>query len=192
MVLRDKNTVDFNKGLSPEEKRNKRAEEGIEFGQVKAGEVAAYNFNSGSSIKTITPGKLFSTPPPRVNDGDSFAGSVVTFDVASTVAQVIEDDEDDSSISSVDSLESMDQDGAIASTKKKEEGKTREMKVEPNKEQVSKEAQPSENISQEDEAMASEFEQLLKIMDNSDKEKFMKMDDNMKRELLKYLDGQRK
>ena len=55
--------MDFTKGLSPEGERNRRIEEGISFGQVKAGDVVAYKFSAGSSTKTTTPGKILSTPP---------------------------------------------------------------------------------------------------------------------------------
>ena len=62
-MLKDKNTVDFNKGLSPEEKKDRRIDAEINYGIVKAGNVAAYNFSAGNSVKTTTAGKSFSSPP---------------------------------------------------------------------------------------------------------------------------------
>ena len=61
-MLKDKNTVDFNKGLSPEEKKDRRIDAGIDYGIAKAGNVAAYNFSAGNSVKTTTAGKCFSSP----------------------------------------------------------------------------------------------------------------------------------
>ena len=126
MVLKDKNTVDFDKGLSPEEKKNRRIDAGIDYGQVKAGNVDAYNFSSGGSIKTTTAGKAFSTPPARVQDSDSFANSAITFNVASTVTQPIEI-EDESSISSIYIIASMGHDKVVYGSNKKESGKAQEM-----------------------------------------------------------------
>ena len=134
MMLKDKHTVDFNKGLSPEEKKDRRIDAGIDYGKVKAGNVAAYNFSSGSSVKTTTAGKGFSTPPARVEDSDSFAKSAFTFDVESSVARstVIEDD---SSISTLYSIESIMQNKVSYGSIKKDGNKPEEMGASKRKDQ---------------------------------------------------------
>ena len=62
------------------------------------------------------------------------------------------------------------------------------MDAEQIKEQEEKEAQPVDSTTQEDEDMASEFEETLKILDYPDKYKLMKIDDKLKREYMQYLE----
>ena len=55
------------------------AEQGIDFCQVKAGDVTAYNFNAESSIKTLNAGKAFSAPLSRDKDSYFFANQVYSY-----------------------------------------------------------------------------------------------------------------
>jgi hypothetical protein len=149
MMLKDKHTVGFNKGLSSEENKNRRIDAGIDYGQVKAGSVAAYNSSSGSSVKTTTAGKAFSTSPARIQDSDSFAKSAISFDVASTVAHSIVI-EADSSISSIYSIESMNQDKVTYGPNKKESSKAEEMDATKSKIQEKGEDNPDDDLAKKD------------------------------------------
>ena len=76
--------------------------------------------------------------------------------------------------------------------KKKETSKTAEMEVGSTKEQVGKGTQAKENTPQEDEVMANEFEEVVNIMGDNKKKKFMEMEDDIKREYLEYFEQQGK
>ena len=86
-MFKDSSLVDFTKGLSPEEKRDREIRKGIRFGEVFKGSPAAYNFNTSSSVKTATKGKKPSVAPKEVPDGESLAKSVFSLDAKTTVAQ---------------------------------------------------------------------------------------------------------
>lgn len=206
MMLKDKSTVDFNKGLSPEEKREMRIDDGIHYGEVKAGNMAAYNFGAGDSVKTTTPGKVYSTPPARVADTDSFAKSTFSFDAKTTIARstVIEDE---SSISSFVSLESMEQKQVSYASKKEEEQPVEmEGSQEKNRDKVlPSEASPIVDGSREkeqekgmdaedpvnpetvDEEMARMISKTLNILVGSEKEKFKKMENKLQMKYMEYL-----
>ena len=206
-MLKDKNTVDFNKGLSPEEKKDRRIDAGINYGIVKAGNVAAYNFSAGNSVKTTTAGKSFSSPPARVLDSDSFAKSAFTFDAESIVARsaVIEDD---SSISTLYSIESIMQNKVSYGSINKDGDKPEEMGTSKGKDQderVDSEDNPPEEVKatenkakekeaeetveseREGEDMAIIFQETLNILEGQDKETFMHMEDNVKMKYIEYL-----
>ena len=127
-----------------------------------------------------------STPSKRANDTVSFAKSAVIFNVTSTVAHKIEDEEDDSSILLEESLEGVDKERARVNMKKREAGSTSDVDMKSNKGKVNEEMDASSNIFQEDEQIANEFEEAVKIMEGKEREEFMKMKDSVKKDYLEY------
>ena len=112
-LYKDSSLIDFTKGLTPEEKRNREVKQGIRFGEVFKGSPAAYNFNSSSSVKTATKGKKPTVGPKVIPEGESMAKSVFSLDAKTTVAPDEEEDVDSFDADSIESAESLLQEEAM-------------------------------------------------------------------------------
>ena len=71
---------------------------------------------------------------------------------------------------------------------KKGSGKGQESNTTERNQQEKGEEVTVDDTNKEDEDMANVFEETLKILDGPDKEKFMKMNDHVKRKYIKYLE----
>ena len=106
-MFEESRLIDFTKGLTPNEKREREVAKGIRYGQVRRGSAAAFNFNSSNSAKTATKGRKPSVGPKVVEEGNSMARSVFSPDPQTTVKEAVVEDGnsfDDESIESTESL----------------------------------------------------------------------------------------
>ena len=112
-MYKNSRLIDFTKGLTPDEKRDREVRLGIRFGEVKKGSPAAYNFNSTSSAKTATKGKRPKVGPKVVPEGESMAKSVFSLDPNTTKAEEINSEENSFDGESIETTESLDQEEAL-------------------------------------------------------------------------------
>ena len=113
--------VDFNKGLSPEEKRAKEVQHGIHFAKYKYGQFGIKQIEDNLSVKTATPGKTIPVST-KAAGGESINQSVITYDTKTTVGNIDEEEEiDESSISSGMSADSVGRKDMIEFERKLEE-----------------------------------------------------------------------
>ena len=128
--------IDYSKGLSAEEKKEHALQGKVNFGQIKAGSIAAKGNTSGASVQTATPARQQKDRERRAknNDGDgTVAESVKTYDVATTIGS--EKDGSDHSLSSGSSIESVDMEEYVNRKKKASESRRpRENEVEAERE----------------------------------------------------------
>ena len=114
-------SVDFNKGLSPEEKRAKEVQHGIHFAKYKYGQFGIKQIEDNISVKTATPGKTIPVSS-KVSGGESINQSVITYDTKTTMGNIDEEEEiDESSISSGMSADSVSRKNMIEFEEKLEE-----------------------------------------------------------------------
>ena len=99
-IIGDSGAVDFNKGLTPEEKKDRARLAGVSFAPVEAGDFGAKNVSSCLSTRTATPGKKIPVSKSS-EDEHTMAKSIITYDTKTTKKKVINDD--DSSNSSLES-----------------------------------------------------------------------------------------
>ena len=78
--------VDFNRGLSAEERKDRALKDGIMFSRVKGGDFAARDATKDPSVKTATPGKVIPDRSKKEED-DTLAKSVVSYDTKTTVGR---------------------------------------------------------------------------------------------------------
>ena len=82
-ILGDSGAVDFNKGLTPEERKDRARLAGVSFAPVGAGDFGAKNTSSCLSTKTTTPGKEI-PDPKSPEDKHTMAKSIITYDTRTT------------------------------------------------------------------------------------------------------------
>ena len=113
--------VDFNKGLSPDEKRAKEVQQGIHFAKYKYGQFGIKQIEDNLSVKTVTQGKTIPVST-KAAGGESINQSVITYKTKTTVGNTDEEEElDESSISSGMSADSVNRKDMIEFEEKLEE-----------------------------------------------------------------------
>ena len=118
-VYSNNELIDYSKGLTAEEKKEMAVEGKINFGQIKAGSIAARGNTSGASVQTATPGKQQKDRERLARDkegDDTVADSVKTYDVDTTIGS--ERDGSECSLSSGDSIESVDMEEYVSNKKR--------------------------------------------------------------------------
>ena len=109
-LLADSGTVDFNKGLSNDKRKERSCKKGIFFGRMGADYSGAPNMSEKVSLKTTNPGvrKNFLKRGKKEGDDDTLVNTIFSFSGNTTVAQkATKVDDDDGSLSSYGSGESM-------------------------------------------------------------------------------------
>ena len=107
VLLADGETVDFNRGLTDNERKERYCKKGIYFRRMGPNYFAAPNMPEEVSVKTIEPGKKKSSNQKKKGDEDTLAESIMTHAGSTIVAQEIVKIDNESSLSSNSSGESV-------------------------------------------------------------------------------------
>ena len=87
LIVGGSGAVDFIKGLTPKEKKDRARLSGISFAQVTSKDFGAKQISSSLSTKTVTPGKV--VPPSKgSSEEDTMARSIITYDTKTTAGKI--------------------------------------------------------------------------------------------------------
>ncbi len=120
LLLGESGLVDFNKGLSPTEKKDRAKAAGLTVAKINSGDFGVKNNVLDLSLKTATPGKVIPTAKKSTDD-HTMANSIMTYDTKTTKENNKMVIDDDSSIDSLQSIRSMNRDQLLAYRKESEQ-----------------------------------------------------------------------